>query len=32
MGAFITEHVMHQVAAPYDNINKLIHDFLSEVK
>lgn len=32
MGAFITENVMHQVAAPYDNINKLIHDFLSEVK
>ena len=32
IGAFITENVMQQVAAPYDNINKLIHDFLSEVK
>jgi len=32
VGAFITENVMQQVAAPYDNINKLVHDFLSEVK
>lgn len=32
IGAFITENVMQQVTAPYDNINKLIHDFLSEVK
>jgi len=32
IGAFITENVMHQVAAPYDTINKLVHDFLSEVK
>jgi hypothetical protein len=32
IGAFITENVMQQVAAPYDNINKLVHDFLSEVK
>jgi hypothetical protein len=32
IGAFITENVMQQVAAPYDSINKLVHDFLSEVK
>jgi hypothetical protein len=32
VGAFITENVMHQAVAPYDNINKLIHDFLSEIK
>jgi len=32
IGAFITENVMQQVASPYDNINKLVHDFLSEVK
>jgi hypothetical protein len=32
IGAFITENVMQQVTAPYDNINKLIHEFLSEVK
>lgn len=31
-GAFINESVAPQVATPYDNIDKLIHDFLSEVK
>jgi hypothetical protein len=32
IGAFITENVNHQVIGPYDNIDKLVHDFLSEVK
>ena len=31
-GAFINESVTPQVVTPYDNIDKLIHDFLSEVK
>jgi hypothetical protein len=32
IGAFITENVNHQAIGPYDNIDKLVHDFLSEVK
>jgi hypothetical protein len=32
IGAFITENVGTSTVAPYDNIDKLIHDFLSEVK
>ena len=32
IGAFINENVGTDAIAPYDNIDKLIHDFLSEVK
>jgi hypothetical protein len=32
IGAFINESVGTDTIAPYDNIDKLIHDFLSEVK
>lgn len=32
IGAFINESVSSKVITPYDNIDKLIHDFLSEVK
>jgi hypothetical protein len=32
IGAFITENTVPQTNAPYNNIDKLIHDFLSEVK
>jgi len=32
IGAFINESVGTDAIAPYDNIDKLIHDFLSEVK
>jgi len=32
IGAFINESVSHASPTKYDNINKLIHDFLSEVK
>jgi hypothetical protein len=31
-GAFITENVTHNSISPYDNMDKLIHDFLSEIK
>ena len=31
-GAFINESVQSNTITPYDNIDKLIHDFLSEVK
>ena len=31
-GAFINENIQSQAINEYDNINKLIHDFLSEVK
>lgn len=31
-GAFITENVSKEDINPYENIDKLIHDFLSEVK
>jgi len=32
IGAFINENATPQNITPYDNIDKLIHDFLSEVK
>jgi hypothetical protein len=32
IGAFINENKSPSIIAPYTNINKLIHDFLSEVK
>lgn len=32
IGAFINENVQKQATAEYDSIDKLIHDFLSEVK
>lgn len=32
IGAFITENTTPTVITPYDNIDKLIYDFLSEVK
>ena len=32
MGAFITENATPQVLSPYDHIEKLVHDFLIEVK
>jgi hypothetical protein len=32
IGAFINENTQASVVAPYNNIDKLIHDFLSEVK
>jgi len=32
MGAFITENATPQVLSPYDSIEKLVHDFLIEVK
>ena len=32
IGAFINESVSSKIITPYDNIDKLIHDFLSEVK
>jgi hypothetical protein len=32
IGAFITENKTPHIITPYDNIDKLIHDFLSEVK
>jgi len=31
-GAFINENASNVIVNPYDNIDKLIHDFLSEVK
>lgn len=31
-GAFITENTSNKMANPYENIDKLIHDFLSEVR
>jgi len=31
-GAFINENIQSQAINEYDNINKLIHDFLSEIK
>lgn len=31
-GAFITENTSNKIANPYENIDKLIHDFLSEVR
>lgn len=31
-GAFINENVDTKVLTPYENIDKLVHDFLSEVK
>lgn len=31
-GAFINESVGSRIITPYDNIDKLVHDFLSEVK
>ena len=32
IGAFITENTTPTIVTPYDNIDKLIYDFLSEVK
>jgi hypothetical protein len=32
IGAFITENATPQILNPYENIDKLIHDFLSEIK
>lgn len=32
IGAFINESVNSKIITPYENIDKLIHDFLSEVK
>ena len=32
IGAFINESVQKEAATEYDNIDKLIHDFLSEIK
>jgi hypothetical protein len=32
IGAFITENTQHQVVSKYDAVDKLIHDFLSELK
>lgn len=32
IGAFINESVNSHIATPYDRIDKLVHDFLSEVK
>lgn len=32
IGAFINESVQSKIATPYDTIDKLVHDFLSEVK
>lgn len=32
IGAFITENTTPSIVTPYDNIDKLIYDFLSEVK
>jgi hypothetical protein len=32
IGAFINESVQKQAITEYDSIDKLIHDFLSEVK
>lgn len=32
MGAFITENAAPQILSPYDQIEKLVHDFLIEVK
>ena len=32
IGAFINENKTPHIITPYDNIDKLIHDFLSEVK
>lgn len=32
IGAFINESVQSKIVTPYDTIDKLVHDFLSEVK
>lgn len=32
IGAFINENVSYKILTPYDTIDKLVHDFLSEVK
>ena len=32
IGAFINENVQSKIVTPYDAIDKLVHDFLSEVK
>lgn len=32
IGAFINESVQQNITTPYDSLDKLIHDFLSEVK
>lgn len=31
-GAFINENAVRKVVSPYDSIDKLVHDFLSEIK
>lgn len=32
IGAFINENVQSKIVTPYDTLDKLVHDFLSEVK